>query len=71
MEPSLSNARRGKPKYAGEKKKNLSQGHFVYHKSHMPRLGANPGPQGEWGATESQCHITALKNFVSVIFCIL
>jgi hypothetical protein len=32
---------RGKPKYSG---KNLSQCHFVHHKSHMDGPGIEPGP---------------------------
>jgi hypothetical protein len=32
---------RGKPKYSG---KNLSQHHFVHHKSHIDLSGIEPGP---------------------------
>jgi hypothetical protein len=37
---------RGKPKYSG---KNLSQSHFVHHKSHMDWAGIEPGPP-RWDA---------------------
>jgi hypothetical protein len=38
---------RGKPK---DSEKNLSQWHFVHHKSHMNRLGSEPKPpKGEAG----------------------
>jgi hypothetical protein len=38
-----------KPKYSG---KNLSQCHFVYHKSHTDWPGIEPGPPG-WEAGDS------------------
>jgi hypothetical protein len=41
MEHRWNEIGRGKPKYSG---KNLSQFHFVYHKSHMDRPGIEPGP---------------------------
>jgi hypothetical protein len=37
----LKETERGKPKYS---EKNLSQRHFVYHKSHMNRPGIETGP---------------------------
>jgi hypothetical protein len=41
MEHGWNDIDRGKPKYS---ERNLSQCHFVYHKSHMDRLGIEPGP---------------------------
>jgi hypothetical protein len=47
MEHRWNEIDRGKPKYS---EKNLSQCHFVYHKSHMDRPGIETGPpQGEAG----------------------
>jgi hypothetical protein len=41
MEHGWNEIDRRKPKYSG---KNLSQCHFVYHKSHMDSPGIEPGP---------------------------
>jgi hypothetical protein len=41
MEHRWNETDRGKPKYS---EKNLSQCHFVYHKSHMDQLGIETGP---------------------------
>jgi hypothetical protein len=46
MEHRWNEIDRGKPKYSG---KNLSQFHFVHHKSHMDLPGIEPGPPG-WEA---------------------
>jgi hypothetical protein len=40
MEHGWNEIYRGKPKYSGI---NLSQYHFVHHKSHMDRAGIEPG----------------------------
>jgi hypothetical protein len=41
MENRWNKIYRGKPKYSGG---NVSQCHFVHHKSHMDRPGIEPGP---------------------------
>jgi hypothetical protein len=46
----------GKPK---DSKKNISQCHFVNHKSDMDSLGANPGLDGEKPATNRLNYVTA------------
>jgi hypothetical protein len=46
MEHRWNEICRGKPKNSG---KNLSQCHFVQHKSHMDSAGIEPGPL-RWGA---------------------
>jgi hypothetical protein len=48
----------GKPKNS---EKDLSQCHFVHHKSHLLDLGANPGCRGEKPATNCLSHGTTSK----------
>jgi hypothetical protein len=55
MEHRWNETDRGKPKYSG---KNMSQCHFVHHKSHMDRPGIEPG--GERPGTNRLSHGTAL-----------
>jgi hypothetical protein len=54
MEHQWNENDRGKPKYSG---RNLSQCHFVHHKSYP---GSNPGLRGERPATNRLSHGTAL-----------
>jgi hypothetical protein len=46
MEHRWNEVDRGKPKYSEQ---NLSQRHFVHHKSHMDLPGIEPGPS-RWEA---------------------
>jgi hypothetical protein len=41
MEHRWNEIDRGKPKYS---ERNMSQCHFIHHKSHMDRHGMEPGP---------------------------
>jgi hypothetical protein len=51
--PRWNDIDRGKPK---DSKKNLSQCHFVNHKSHWIDPGAIPGRRGERPTTNRQSH---------------
>jgi hypothetical protein len=57
MEHRWNEIDRGKPKYSG---KNLSQYHFVHHKSYMDWPGIEPGPP-RWEAGHCLSHGTALN----------
>jgi hypothetical protein len=50
----------GNPKNS---EKNLSQYHFVHHRSHWIDLGANPGCRGEKSVTNRLSHGTANMVF--------
>jgi hypothetical protein len=52
---------RGKSKYSG---KNLSQCHFVHHKSTWTDPGSNTGLRGGRPATNRLSHGTAMERFV-------
>jgi hypothetical protein len=54
MEHRWNETDRGKPKNSG---KNLSQSHFVHHKSHIP--GSNPGLRGGRPTANRLSHDTA------------
>jgi hypothetical protein len=65
MEHLWNEIDRRKPKYSG---KNLSQCHFVNHKSHMDSPGIEPGPPRWESGTDRLSHGTAiifrLLNFI-------
>jgi hypothetical protein len=56
--PWWNDSDRGKPKDSDQ---NLSQCHFIHHKSHSIDLGASPGRRGEKPATIRLSHGTAQK----------
>jgi hypothetical protein len=57
--PRWNEINRGNPKTS---EKNLSQCHFVHHKSHWIDLDANPGRRGKRPATNRLSHGTAFFN---------
>jgi hypothetical protein len=62
--PRWNDIDRGKPK---DSEKNLSQYHFVYHKSHWIDPGANPGRRGERPAINRLSHGPACPQSTAIV----
>jgi hypothetical protein len=67
MEHRWNEIDRGKPKYS---ERNLSQCHFVHHKSYMDWPGSNPGLRGEKPVTNRLRHGTASVSYITPSSCL-